>query len=220
MKALREEDSVKLVALAKRIPYADLLQMDHAVPQQTLELIPMETARNYMAVPFGVNNGILNVAMLDPSNLQAIDFISRKTGYTINAYMSSQAGIDRVLGMYKERFSKEVSDVLKNIAVAEKEEVEAGTKVDVHDKCGVCRRGDPPALIYCASAKPALWPLSYCACSASAIWAICAPVSEASAPAGMRLMIADHVRGYLDRCDNLAARLSLMACIASLPENA
>jgi type IV pilus assembly protein PilB len=130
MKALREEDSVKLVALAKRIPYADLLQMDHAVPQQTLELIPMETARNYMAVPFGVNNGILNVAMLDPSNLQAIDFISRKTGYTINAYMSSQAGIDRVLGMYKERFSKEVSDVLKNIAVAEKEEVEAGTKVE------------------------------------------------------------------------------------------
>ena len=133
MKALEEEDSVKLVALAKKIPYADLMSMEQSVPQQTLELIPLETARTYMAVPFGVGNGSLNVAMVDPSNLQAIDFISRKTGYPITAYMASQAGIDRVLGMYKERFSKEVSDVLQHIASAEKDEVAADKKV-VQDK--------------------------------------------------------------------------------------
>jgi type IV pilus assembly protein PilB len=86
-----------------------------------------------MAVPFGVANGTLNVALLDPTNLQAIDFISRKTGYSISPYIASQAGIDFVLGMYKEKFSQEVSEVLKNIASAQKEEV-AAEKTVVQDQ--------------------------------------------------------------------------------------
>ncbi len=128
MKALEEEDSVKLISIVKKIPFVDLSHLDQPVPQQVLELLPLETAHEYMAVPFGITNGALSVAMLDPTNLQAIDFISRKTGYAVTSYMASQAGIDHVLGMYKERFSKEVSDVLKNIASAQKEEVVAEKK--------------------------------------------------------------------------------------------
>jgi type IV pilus assembly protein PilB len=125
MKALTEDDSVKLIAIAKKIPFVDLMHLEHPVDQKVLEMVPMDIAKTYMAVPFGVANGTLNVALLDPTNLQAIDFISRKTGYTISPYIASQAGIDFVLGMYKEKFSEEVSEVLKNIASAQKEEVEA-----------------------------------------------------------------------------------------------
>lgn len=133
MKALTEEDSVKLISIVKKIPFADLANLDTSIKQEVLELIPMEIAKTYMAVPFGVSNGTLNVGLLDPSNLQAIDFISRKTGYTISPYIASQAGIDRVLGMYKERFSQEVTDVLKNIASAQKEE-QAAEKVLAKDE--------------------------------------------------------------------------------------
>lgn len=128
MKALEEEDSVKLVSLVKKIPFVDLLHLEQPVPQQVLELLPLDTAHEYMSVPFGLAGGALNVAMLDPTNLQAIDFISRKTGYAVTPYMASQVGVNHVLSMYKERFSKEVSDVLKNIASAQKEEVEAEKK--------------------------------------------------------------------------------------------
>ena len=121
MKALSEDDSVKLIAIAKKIPFVDLVHLDKPVDQKVLEMVPLETAKTYMAVPFGVSNGALSVAMLDPTNLQAIDFIARKTGYTISPYIASQAGIDVVLSMYKERFSQEVSEVLKNIAASRKE---------------------------------------------------------------------------------------------------
>jgi len=133
MKALEEEDSVKLIAIAKKIPFADLMHLERAVDQNLLGLLPMDIAREYMAVPFGITDGSLNVGMIDPTNLQAIDFISRKTGYPITAYIASQPGVNHVLGMYKERFSQEVSEVLKNIAVAQKEEVDAEQKV-VADK--------------------------------------------------------------------------------------
>jgi len=128
MKALSEDDSVKLIAIAKKIPFVDLMHLEHSVDQKVLEMVPLDIAKTYMAVPFGVSNSALNVALLDPTNLQAIDFISRKTGYTISPYIASQAGIDFVLGMYKEKFSQEVSEVLKNIASAQKEEVEAEKK--------------------------------------------------------------------------------------------
>lgn len=134
MKAISEDDSVKLIAIAKKIPFVDLVHLDKPVDQKVLEMIPLETAKNYMAVPFGVSNGTLNVAMLDPTNLQAIDFVSRKTGYTISPYIASQAGIDVVLGMYKERFSQEVSEVLKNIASAQQEEAAAEKKTKTEQK--------------------------------------------------------------------------------------
>ncbi|MEI7818963.1 MAG: GspE/PulE family protein [bacterium] len=130
MKALEEEDSVKLIAIAKKISFADLLHMDKPIDKHLAELIPLDVAKEYMAVPFGISNGALNVAMLDPTNLQAIDFISRKTGYPINSYIASQPGINHVLGMYAEHFSAEVSDVLKNIASAEKEESVAQKQVE------------------------------------------------------------------------------------------
>ncbi len=134
MKAVTEEDSVKLIAIAKKIPFADLSNPNVQIKQEVLELIPIEIAKNYMAVPFGFANGALNVALLDPTNLQAIDFISRKTGYSISPFIASQTGIDRVLGMYKERFSQEVSEVLKNIASAEKEEQAAEKAVKQDSK--------------------------------------------------------------------------------------
>lgn len=134
MQALEEEDSVKLIAIAKKIPFVDLMRMENPIPQPVLTILPLEIAHEYMAVPFGVTNGTLSLAMLDPTNLQSIDFISRKTGYNISPFMASQMGINHGLSMYKEKFSKEVSDVLKNIASAQKEEVAATTQVQKDKK--------------------------------------------------------------------------------------
>ncbi len=133
MKAINEEDSVKMIAIAKKIPFADLLHLDKAIDKKLTELMPLETAREYMAVPFGISNGTLNVAMLDPTNLQVIDFISRKSGYPITTYIASEAGINHVLGMYTERYSKEVADVLKDVALADKDEA-AATKATQQTK--------------------------------------------------------------------------------------
>lgn len=131
MKAINEEDSVKLIAIAKKIPFADLMHLDKPIDKKLTELLPLDVAREYMAVPFGVSNGTLNVAMLDPTNLQALDFVSRKTGYPLTAYIASQAGITHILGMYSDRYSKEIEDVLKHVASAEKEEAAAAKKEQV-----------------------------------------------------------------------------------------
>lgn len=126
-KALSEEDSVKVVALNSHIPYVDL--KNQTVNQDILKLLPKDDAATYMAVPFGITDGQLNVAMIDPSNLQAIDFITRKTGYTIRAYMATKSNIDRLLSLYSQDLGAEVAQAL-NISDTETKDKKEQVKVD------------------------------------------------------------------------------------------
>lgn len=129
LKAISDEDSVKIVALVDRTPYVDLTSQTPS--EEVLKLIPRENAQTYMAVPFGLVDGKLNVAMIDPSNLQTIDFLAKKTGYTINAYMTNKDSIDRVLSLYSQDLGAEVERALGPSKEKEKEAKTAEeTKLD------------------------------------------------------------------------------------------
>ena len=110
---ISEEDLVRLNAQANDVPYANLVGLN--VTPETLALIPKELASYYHAVPFGEYKGQLAVGMLDATNIQAIDFISRKVGQPIAAFMVSQKSIEAVLAQYKADVSKEVSAVIGSV---------------------------------------------------------------------------------------------------------
>jgi type IV pilus assembly protein PilB len=65
-----------------------------------------------MAVPFGMQQGRLAVGMLDPTNIQAVDFLSRKVGHTITVYLASRASIDHVLGLFHADVAADVEATL------------------------------------------------------------------------------------------------------------
>ncbi len=112
MKLVDEETLTRMSAQALANPYVNLTNIQ--IPAETLQLINKETATNYMAVPFGEMQGRLAVAMLDPSNVQAVDFLSRKIGRNVVAFMASRASIEAVLGQFHMDVSKDVNDAIRS----------------------------------------------------------------------------------------------------------
>ncbi len=107
---LKEDDATKLMAMSSNIPYVDLTKI--SIPSSTLAIIPRDIAESFMSVAFGLVDGKLNVASLDPQNLQAVDFLSRKTGYTINAYMASKSQIEKWISSYTSNLAEDVEQAL------------------------------------------------------------------------------------------------------------
>jgi len=85
------------------VPFVDLrhVEMDQAV----LTLLPLEVAERSMVVPLGEVKGQLVVAMLDVGNIQAVDYLATLTGKPVRALMTSESGIQAVLGQYRGDFS-------------------------------------------------------------------------------------------------------------------
>lgn len=125
-KIITEEELTKVEAQASGVPYVDLQNV--LVKDDILKLLPKDLAENYMAVPFGNMQGKLAVGMLDPNNVQAVDFIAKKTGQSIAAFMASRASVERVLAQYRADLDKDVSQALKNADIEEDEAEEKAAK--------------------------------------------------------------------------------------------
>ena len=77
-KLISNEQLTKAIAKANGVPYVNLT--DSSIDLKTLDLLPIEVAERYMAVPLGEMQHRLVVAMLDADNVQAVDFLSKRIG--------------------------------------------------------------------------------------------------------------------------------------------
>lgn len=103
-----EEQLTKAIADASDIPYANAQKF--SPNEDILKLIPRELAESYRIVPLGNTDNRVAVGMIDPANVQAIDFVSRKIGKPIAAFMVSGASVDHILKQYN--VSDQVSEVI------------------------------------------------------------------------------------------------------------
>src|SRR4029077_4364198 len=94
------------------------------VPEEVTKLLNKETAETYMAVPFGMQQGRLAVGMLYPTNIQAVDFLSRKVGHTITVYLASRGSIDHVLSQFHNDVAADVAASLDVAQVDDHPKVE------------------------------------------------------------------------------------------------
>jgi len=108
---LGEEDIVKAEAIAADLSYVDL--SNFILPPEIQKNVSKDTATKYMAVPFGFTGETLNIAMVDPNNLQALEFIEKKSGFTVQPYLASDAGVKNAISQYQD-VSEEVSEALLN----------------------------------------------------------------------------------------------------------
>lgn len=94
------------------IPTKNLNGQD--VPEKVLYYIPEESASHYRFVPVAVANGVLEVGMVDPDDIEgrdALNFISSKIGMPIKIFLISEPDFNKVFGQYK-GLSAEVSKTL------------------------------------------------------------------------------------------------------------
>lgn len=95
-----------------------------AIPVEILDIVPEAVARRYHLIPFDKQGNTLLVAMVDPLDLQVIQFIEKKSGMYIKAYLASSDDIQKAVNeQYSQNLSTEVTSALKEVSSLRTEEV-------------------------------------------------------------------------------------------------
>jgi type IV pilus assembly protein PilB len=119
-KLISEEDLTRISAQAMNVPYVNLMNV--IAGEDILQLLPREDIETYMAVPFGKQADRIAVAMLDPANIQAVDFLSRKMGKSLNVFLASRPSIDHVTAQFRSTGLVDIDALnVDQAATAEKE---------------------------------------------------------------------------------------------------
>src|SRR3989344_3149677 len=92
------------------VPFIDLEKL--IIDQDVLNLIPKKIAENYQMIAYRKSNESIEVAMLDPDNLQEIDFIKKKTNLNILPRLTNQKSLKHCLEQYEKSLKEQWGDVL------------------------------------------------------------------------------------------------------------
>jgi len=120
-KLINEEQLRKLYAYILGIPFVDLKK--ETVSAEVLQIVPEMIAKKYRIVAFGRDGHNLKVAMLNPEDIQTIDFIRKKTGLRITTCLTTEESIETILRQYGKSLKAEFGDIIdKNSDAASADE--------------------------------------------------------------------------------------------------
>lgn len=124
-KLINETELRKLYAYILGIPFVNLEK--ETITPDILQTIPEPIAKKYNIVAFEKDGSNLKVAMVNPEDLQTIDFIRKKTGLKIVPCLTSDESIKTVLKQYEKSLKAEFGDIIQ------KSSDEAGSGEDGDD---------------------------------------------------------------------------------------
>jgi type IV pilus assembly protein PilB len=108
---ITEKDLVKAYADYAQIPFIEIDPRD--IPQDVLNRIPERIARQYNAVLFQIDeDGTMHLAMDDPDDVQAVNFIQKQIGENIKLYIATRNNILTCLENYRGDVNKELNQVI------------------------------------------------------------------------------------------------------------
>jgi len=96
---------------------------DTKIPYDVLKLVPEESAAHYKLAPLGIVDDVLEIGMLDPDDIEAVDalnFISRTSGKPYKIFRISNEDFEHVLSMYR-GLRGEVDQAVSDLAIETKE---------------------------------------------------------------------------------------------------
>lgn len=99
----------QLIAEHYRVPHVNLRHK--VIPNQILTLIPEEATTSFRIIPFQLDGSELSLAMEDPGDLEAREFVKRKTGMKLKIYYVTAPDLDQALGQYK----RNIQDIFTKI---------------------------------------------------------------------------------------------------------
>ncbi|MGH7238159.1 MAG: GspE/PulE family protein, partial [Candidatus Saccharimonadales bacterium] len=117
-KVISEADLTKLYAQEIDVPFAEFTASD--LNRDTLQLIPERVARQYRVVAFDIGqDGVVFVAMEDPDDIQAINFLQRQLDKPIRVHIATASAVQTAINQYSG--SNVSTELAKVIAVEDKE---------------------------------------------------------------------------------------------------
>ncbi len=108
---ISEADFAKLQAYVLGIPFVNLEQ--EKIPNDVLAIIPEPIARTHNIISYKKSGNTLEVAMLDPEDLETIEFIRKKANLKIVPRLTDRASIKHILEQYRKSLEAEFGDIIK-----------------------------------------------------------------------------------------------------------
>jgi len=110
----------EMLAQYFKVPRVKLI--GEKIPKEILNLIPEEIARTRNVIVFNKSDNTISVGMLDPANLEALEFLEKYTGYFVKPYLALEEDLQSIFAQYGQVVS---SDFQKTI----QESIQASLKL-------------------------------------------------------------------------------------------
>ena len=120
---LTDEDVTNFLSRQYGVPAINLSYFE--IDPSVVKLIPYETAKRYQILPLSRVGASLTIAMVDPTNVFAMDDIKFMTGFNIEPVVASESsiveGIEKAYGTSRE---EDLEQVMQSMAEFEESDVE------------------------------------------------------------------------------------------------
>src|ERR1051326_9088327 len=123
---LSDEDVTNFLSRQYGVPAINLAYFE--IDATVVKLIPYETAKRYQILPLSRVGSSLTIAMVDPTNVFAMDDIKFMTGFNIEPVVASEnailEGIEKAYGTSKE---EDLEQVMQSMSDMDESDVELQT---------------------------------------------------------------------------------------------
>jgi type IV pilus assembly protein PilB len=123
---ITENQLVEALSQHFGVPSVDLTEID--IDEVVVKIIPADIARKYTIVPVSKAGATVTVAMLDPSNVFAMDDVKFMTGYKVEPVVAAETGIRGAIDRY---YGSTHAIELKKVMEDLSEEAGTGTDLEV-----------------------------------------------------------------------------------------
>ncbi|MDD3663220.1 MAG: ATPase, T2SS/T4P/T4SS family, partial [Candidatus Pacebacteria bacterium] len=102
---IEEEKIYDAFAKKLKVKIIDLKNVE--VKPEILNLVPTQFASNHSCISFQKKDNELSIAMVDPSDIQTIEFLRRKTGLNIKVFLATPSAMKDALRKYHGNLSSD-----------------------------------------------------------------------------------------------------------------
>ncbi|HYS77820.1 MAG TPA: type IV-A pilus assembly ATPase PilB [Candidatus Dormibacteraeota bacterium] len=95
---VKEEDITRVLSQQYGVPAINLSKVE--IDDAVVKLIPSEVAQKYLIMPVSRTGATLTIAMVDPTNVFAMDDIKFMTGYNVEPVVASEVAIKEAIDRY------------------------------------------------------------------------------------------------------------------------
>jgi len=120
---VKDEEIAGLLSRQYGVPAINLARFE--IDPTVIKLVPAETAQKYQILPLSRAGANLTIAMVDPTNVFAMDDIKFMTGYNVEPVVASETAImDSIDKYYGSAHSLQLKEVMSELAETDGGDVE------------------------------------------------------------------------------------------------
>ncbi|HSW89388.1 MAG TPA: GspE/PulE family protein [Patescibacteria group bacterium] len=101
----------KFIADSLKVPFVVLSKLQ--IPQDIFTLVPQRVARKYKMIAFQRSDKGISIALVDPTKLDEVAMIERKTGQKVAVYYATPRDIENELRLYKRDIQRTIDVLIK-----------------------------------------------------------------------------------------------------------